>query len=106
MPQGADVRPKRWSRVIDLYDDGEYSAIWGSLDEDDQRILGVRWNGITDDEPYGYPSLGGNPVWYVERHFLIRPILRTLLEELARNRSQPRADEYINNLLIALSESE
>ncbi|HOF62574.1 MAG TPA: hypothetical protein PLM82_13440 [Candidatus Latescibacteria bacterium] len=44
MPAGKDVRPEKWSNVLDLYDDGEYSAIWGNYDENPKRCLGVRWN--------------------------------------------------------------
>jgi len=104
MPRGADVRPQRWSRVIDLYDDGVYSAIWGSYDGDSQRFLGVRWNGNDTDEPYGYPNQGGYPLWYLESEFLTRPILCALLGELARNGSLQRREEYRRNVLIALSE--
>lgn len=104
MPRGADVRPQKWSRVIDLYDDGEYSAIWGSYDGDSQRCLGVRWNGNNTDEPYGYPSQGGNPLWYVEPSFLARPILCALLSEICSNSSLQRRDEYQRNILTALSE--
>jgi len=104
MPRGKDVRPQRWSRVIDLYDDDVYSAIWGSYDGDSQRCLGVRWNGNDTDEPYGYPNLGGNPLWYVESDFLIRPILCALLGELAKNGSLQRREEYRRNVVIALSE--
>lgn len=104
MPLGADVRPQRWSNVIDLYDDGTYSAIWGSYDGSSERCLGVRWNGNDTDEPYGYPNQGGNPLWYVEPDFLPRPILFALLCELARNGSLQRREEYQRNILAALSE--
>ena len=36
--RGEKVRPQRWSRVIDLFDDGEYSAIWGSFDDENGGI--------------------------------------------------------------------
>jgi len=32
MPSGNSVRPNKWSNVIDLYDNGEYSAIFGNYD--------------------------------------------------------------------------
>lgn len=104
MPPGAIVRPRRWSNVIDLYDDATYSAIWGSYDGGSERCLGVRWNGNDTDEPYGYPNQGRNPLWYVERGFLARPILSALLCELARNRSFQRREDYQRNILVALSE--
>jgi len=102
--RGTEVRPQRWSRVIDLYDDGVYSAIWGSYDGGSQRCLGVRWNGNDTDEPYGYPSQGGHPLWYVEYDPLVRPILCALLAEVSKNKSLERRDEYQRNLLVALSE--
>lgn len=56
MPTVNQVRPKIWNNVIDLYDDGDYSAIWGNRERDDQRSLGVHWNG---SETYpGYPNQG------------------------------------------------
>jgi hypothetical protein len=103
MPRGNQVRPQRWSRVIDLYDDGNYSAIWGSYDEDSERCLGVRWNG-GQDEPYGYPNQGGNPLWYVEYDLLKKPILCALLSKVCSENSLPRRDEYQQNILTALSE--
>ena len=39
MPAGNTVRPGKWSNVIDFYDDGDYSAIWGSYDGDHQFCL-------------------------------------------------------------------
>ncbi len=104
MRRGADVRPQKWSRVIDLYDNGEYSAIWGSYDEDRQRCLGVRWNGNDTSEPYGYPNQGGNPLWYVEYGRLQRSILCALLSEVCSNSALPRREEYQRNILTALSE--
>ena len=104
MPRGVDVRPQKWSRVLDLYDDGTYSAIWGSYDGDSQRCLGVRWNGNNTDEPYGYPNQGRNPLWYVEYGLLARPILCALLSDVCSNTSPRRRDEYQRNILTALSE--
>lgn len=104
MPHGTDVRPQKWSNVIDLFDNGSYSAIWGSY-ENGERCLGVRWNGHAD-EPYGYPSQSGYPVWYVEPNFLYKSILLTILYEITRNSSHPRTEEYQRNVLLALSECE
>lgn len=105
MPPGTEVRPHKWTRVIDIFDDGEYSAIWGSYDGDSQRCLGVRWNGNDNDEPYGYPSQGRYPLWYVEPAFLAISILNGLLGELSRVASGRKRDEYRRNIAAALSES-
>lgn len=104
MPPGIIVRPQKWSNVIDLFDNGEYSAIWGSYDESNTRCLGVRWNGNDTDEPYGYPNQGRNPLWYVEPDFLQRSILLALQGELVENRSISRRNEYQRNILTALAE--
>ena len=80
MYPGSEVRPKRWSNVIDLYDDGEYSVIWGSYDESETKSLGVRWNG--SDNNRGYPSQGKYPLWYVEPDFLVKAIILDLIKKL------------------------
>lgn len=105
MPSGREVRPQKWSRVIDLFDNGYYSAIWGSYENRSDRCLGVRWNGH-DDEQYGYPKQGVYPLWYVEPDFLSRPILSALQNELVRNTSITRRNEYQRNISTALSECE
>jgi hypothetical protein len=72
MPAGNTVRPHKWSNIIDLYDDGDYSAIWGSYDGSTSRCLGVRWNG---GQSHGYPNQGNNPLWYVEPDFVTKNLL-------------------------------
>src|SRR5208282_2756113 len=93
MPAGHEVRPGKWSEVIDLFDNGHYSAVWGSYEEGD-HCLGVRWNKGGEGET-GYPNQGGNPLWYVEPSFLTEPILQALLtivqqegQESSRNREE------------------
>ncbi len=96
MPAGNTVRPQKWSNVIDLYDDGDYSAIWGSYDGDPQRYLGVRWN-------ESFPNQGGNPLWYVEPSFVRKQILLSLLGRVVQSGS-PQRSLYIQNIQIALNE--
>lgn len=98
----SSVRPKIWADVIDLYDDGDYSAIWGYCDKSAKRRLGVRWNG--DDGYVGYPNQGKNPVWYNEPDFLERAILLRLLEELITKSSHQRKEVFISNMRTALNE--
>jgi hypothetical protein len=97
MPSGNNVRPNKWDNVIDLYDDGDYSAIWGSYENSAERCLGVRWNG---DQNAGYPNQGGNPLWYVEPDFATKNIL---LELLSRVNNDPKVGN-IQNVLQALKE--
>jgi hypothetical protein len=100
MPAGSSVRPKKWENVLDLYDDGEYSAIWGSYDGEPVRCLGVRWNG--EGGGVGYPNQGPNPLWHVEPAFLAKGILFALLEKV--NFSDPVDKQHLNNILEALRE--
>jgi hypothetical protein len=100
MPAGSDVRPLKWEDVIDLYDDGQYSAIWGRYEGN--PCLGVRWNGAEGE--CGYPSQGGNPLWYVEPEFTTKQILLTLLDR-ANTETGQRRDEYVQNVLTALRQT-
>lgn len=106
MPRGSCVRPNNWEAdsVLDLYDDGDYSAIWGRLAGEAQHSLGVRWNG-SDDNP-GYPNYGKNPVWYTEPDFLVPAVLSSFLDQVkkAPEEKLPRRREYIDNILTALRE--
>lgn len=101
MPAGTNVRPQKWHNVIDLYDDGDYSAIWGNYDGDPKRCLGVRWNGNAGP---GFPSQGGNPLWHVEPGFAQKEILLALLAKLMTGSSSPRVTQLSSNILVALSE--
>lgn len=102
MPRGSEVRPAKWSDVINLYDDGNYSAIWGCYDGASARKLGVRWNGKGSN--VGYPSQGGNSLWYAEPDFLVLPILFKLLE-LTLSSDQAQKKEYVENINLAISEA-
>lgn len=102
MPNVSDVRPKIWEDIIDLYDDGQYSAIWGNREQSERRELGVRWNG--QNGYVGYPNQGKNPVWYSEPVFLQRPILLALLDRVNSNTQDSNSEFFIRNILTALSE--
>ena len=96
----ADVRPKDWLwdenyPVKVLFDDGEYSAIWGKYQ--DQPALGVRWNGGTDR---GYPGQGGHPTWYVEPDF----IAVTILHRLFTSAIETGNSDHMENIQIAIRE--
>jgi hypothetical protein len=85
MPSGNSVRPEKWTNVQDLFDDGTYSAIWGNYDNSSRRCLGVRWNGSYGK--LGFPNQAGNPIWYIERDFLAKPILLELYFQVSKNNS-------------------
>jgi len=103
MPNVSEVRPKIWEDVLDLYDDGSFSAIWGNREKSNYRELGVRWNG--KDGYVGYPNQGRNPVWFSQPEFLERPILLSLLDKVNSEQSFTRKTEFTNNILTALRES-
>ena len=100
MPAGEDVRPQRWSKILDLYDDGGFSAIWGKYNNSRQRCLGIRWNGNDDEGEIGYPSLGGYPVWFVVPGKFAQMFLLDLYTKTVKNSSC----EKTLNILKALEE--
>jgi hypothetical protein len=104
MPAGHDVRPGKWSEVIDLFDNGVYSAVWGYYGGDrSSRCLGVRWN--ADEGGIGYPNQGANPLWYVEPRFLAEPILISMLTIVQQQGlADRRYQEYERNIRAALNE--
>lgn len=103
MPAGSKVRPKDWTQVVNLFDDGQYSAIWGKYNNQERRCLGVRWNGGKGAK--SFPVRGRYPLWHVEPDYLIEPILRTLLTIVIHNPDKhPRQALHLKNLRIALNE--
>jgi len=82
MPEAIEVRPKDWTEITVLYDDGVYSVIWGRFRRRPFKDMGVRYNFGDNPHGLGYPSLGQNPLWYVEPPFLVESILRGLEQEL------------------------
>ncbi len=97
---GSNLRSPKWEDVIDLYDDGEYLAIWGRYEG--SLSLGVRWNGTNGK--CGFSNQGENALWHVEPYFLARQILQTLLYRVISAPIQ-RRDEYVQNILSALRQS-
>ena len=106
MAQVYEVRPKIWDEktIIDLFDDGEYSAIWGIRESDTKRSLGVRWNG--NNGYVGYPNQGKNPTWYSEPQFLEYAILTGLLYRVKAMEPSDNTILFKKHILIALSECE
>ncbi|GHT48740.1 hypothetical protein FACS189440_13060 [Bacteroidia bacterium] len=98
MSNGKNVRPAKWQNVLDLYDNGEYSAIWGNYDGSNNKTLGVRWNG--GEGELGYPNMAGNPVWYVEPDFLHAPLLHKIFSDVKNNNNLGSID----NILTALQD--
>ena len=75
MRSGSTVRPKKWSSVIDLYDDGITSLIFGIYDQK-KKCLGIRWNGDSNNpKDIGFPSQGKYPLWFVLPEWIEMQIL-------------------------------
>jgi len=98
MPAGVTVKPKSWTNVIDLYDDGTYSAIWGNYRNSQSRCIGVRWK--NDPTPVGYPHYRQYPLWYVEPSFLVKPMLLEFCGLVIKNNALGK----LENIIIALQE--
>lgn len=103
MPAGKDVKSGIWSNVIYLYDDGDYSAIWGNYKENPKRSLGVRWNEGENPE-IGYPSLWGRPQWYVEPEFTTQSVLNVLLNKVLEKYSSLADYETFKGNIIKAQE--
>ena len=103
MASAREVTPGSWSDIIVVYDDGEYSAIWGRFRCRPYRVLGVRWNKA--DGEIGYPSAFGRPQWYVEPDFLARPVLLALQEKMTKSTNIANRDICLKNIVVALDEA-
>jgi hypothetical protein len=91
MPDGRDVRPERWSIVVDIFDNGDFSVIWGHYDDAPQGCLGIRWNG--ESGGLGFPNQFGKPTWFV----IPENLTRVTLHELWHSKNSHRAN--IENVL-------
>ena len=97
-----DVKPRKWMKdenypIRVLYDDGEYSVIWGKYDN--KPALGVRWNESENSES-GYPYGRGGPEWYVEPNFIAIVILNRILCISLDNKEY----HFLDNIQFAINE--
>lgn len=95
---GNQVRPEKWTNVIDLYDNGWYSYIWGNYDGGSDKSLGARWNG---GKNVGYPNHGAYPTWYVEPDFVTNDILFSIYKDVQINPQNGN----LNNIKTAIMEN-
>ncbi|MBN1185693.1 MAG: hypothetical protein JXB49_25655 [Bacteroidales bacterium] len=56
------VKPAKFHVHTVIYNNGNFSVAYGKWENSDIRIA-MRWNGESDDD-IGYPSQGGNPLWF------------------------------------------
>jgi len=97
-----DVRPEKWRNdpILVLFDDGIYSVIWGKYEG--TPALGVRWNDA-ENPPIGYPSLFGNPMWYVEYNYIAGAIIQGL-QKMAIDNIGKKEHYNLDNIQVALNE--
>lgn len=84
MRNGNSVRPKKWTNVIVLYDDGISSLIFGAYEQN--KCLGIRWNGDQNNpKDVGYPKQGKYPLWFVLPKWIKRQVLLVIKMNSASN---------------------
>jgi hypothetical protein len=103
MYNAEDVNPGKWRDKVVLYDDGSYSAVWGYYENSRNKSLGVRWNGESEEDD-GYPSQGGNPLWYVEPALVTEAILIQLRTIVAANEPSDEMWQYLLDIEGAIRE--
>lgn len=96
------VNPAAWQNHEVIFDDGEFSAVWGEYHGN--PCLGTRWNGDTDDER-GYPGQGAYPLWFVVPEYLVLPTLERLNTiSLQQGLTDDNDEPYSNKINGAIRE--
>lgn len=93
--KGSLVRPKKWTDVIDLYDDGINSLIYGSYEPLKSCHVGIRWNGKSDKD-IGCPRQGKYPTWFVLPNWMAKLILSSI-------KNNPSGFENLDNIAETLN---
>ncbi|MCR8560922.1 hypothetical protein KXD93_24910 [Mucilaginibacter sp. BJC16-A38] len=57
-----DVTPAKFHVHTIIYNNDGFSVAYGVWEDDKSKRLAMRWNG--NNEEIGYPSQGGNPLWF------------------------------------------
>lgn len=76
-----DVNPAKFKqrRIVYTSPYGNFSIAIGEWTEDEMNRFAMRWNGdINAPNSLGYPSQGGNPLWF-QLPYGIREILAALI---------------------------
>ncbi|WP_418233615.1 hypothetical protein [Butyricimonas virosa] len=97
MPDAKDVKPGKWSNIIILYDNGDYSVCWGNYDGGVERTMGIRWND-------NYPRQGAWATWFVENHLFIESKIIQIIKLLHMGDCPGDKDLYLSNCEMALKE--
>lgn len=77
-----DANPKNFTvqRIIYTSPDGGFSIAIGEWVEDEMNRFAMRWNGdINNTNDKGYPSQGGNPMWF-QLPYDLRGMLAALIQ--------------------------
>jgi len=84
MNSGIINKQRYWSNVVELYNDGDFSVIWGNFTDDPKPCLGIRWNGENENS-VGFPRNGGEKLWFVLPNSLAGMVLLALYEKVGIN---------------------
>jgi hypothetical protein len=57
-----NVLPRKFNVHTIIYNNGDFSVAYGVWEDDGSKRIAMRWNG--GDDEIGYPSQGGNPLWF------------------------------------------
>jgi len=91
------VSHRAWKNTKVLYDDKEFSAIWGKF-AGKPNCLGIRWNKVPTS--VGFPNQGGQKLWFVVPDWLVKAVLFALFD---RVKKKP-ANDKLKVILAALKE--
>ena len=78
--RGNEVKSSKWSDASVVFDNGEFSAVWGRYDNGKRKVLGLRWN--YGEGEIGFPSSSGHPTWFVVPSEITGAVLASLLERV------------------------
>jgi hypothetical protein len=57
-----NVTPEKFKKHTVVYNNNYFTVAYGEWDKQKELRLAMRWNG--GGEAIGYPSQGGNPLWF------------------------------------------
>lgn len=105
MPKAKDVNPAKWTNILVLFDNDEFSLCWGNYDGSSNKILGIRWND-------NYPRQGNYPTWFVHYDLFyqstikeaIRIMTNDINSKVLSSEEEKTYKEYIDNCNTALED--
>lgn len=91
MPEPKEVNPSKFTVDRVLYNNNDFSIVFGTWNPNNSRVIAMRWNEGEDGN--GYPKAFGNPQWFIIEESVSVNILSGLLTNASISR-----EEYLNIL--------